>query len=220
VAVSILDAMSSANGNPSSFTISSGNNRWLIAFIHWREADGVDSLPSLTWGGQSMTRQQTVTVGPAVAHGVALFVLDEAGIAAGSGTTVSLSWDNAPQQNTYGIISIQDANQTVTDSNTASENSSTEIDLTLTGAANGFCIGGYTLNDNFNGSFTWQNSFTEQYDLTQNNQNMTAGTLLTASSGSVTIDANNAGTIFRTGIAGATFSSANTGSQLRQRLYV
>jgi hypothetical protein len=221
MAVSVLDVISAATGDPASFTISAGSSRWLIAFIHWREASGVDSLPSLSWGGQSMTRQHSIKLGAAAEHGVALFLLNEVGIAAGSGTTVSLTWDNAPEFNTYGIISIQDASQNVTDSDSLSEDSSTQIDLTLNGVVDGYCIGAYTGHNSVNGDFTWQNSFTEQYDLTNSNQNLTAGHLLTSSTGSVTIDANNDGTVVRSVMVGVTFSPvAASTPHIRERLYI
>jgi len=202
-----LDSVQSATGNPSSYTVSSGSNRWLVAFIHWREADGVDATPSLSWGGQSMTRQEIIRVGTPVEHGIALFVLNEAGIDAGSGTTLSLSWDNAPEFNSYGVRSIQDADQTILDSDTNSSSSSTQISLSLTGANNGFCLGGYTLNDNFSGSFTWNNSFTELYDFSNTNQRLTAGEYQTT--GNVTIDADHSGTVYQSVVAGITFSPAS-----------
>jgi hypothetical protein len=208
MAVSILDAMSAATGDPTSNAVSAGNNRWQIGFIHWREASGVDSLPSLTSGGQAMTRQHSIKLGSLAEHGIALFLLNEAGVAARVGDVMSLTWDNAPEFNTHGIISIQDAAQAVTDSNTNSADSSTQISLALTGAVDGFCIGGYTLNNSVNGDFAWQNSFTEQYDLTNLNQNLTAGSFLTTIDGSVTIDANNDGTVVRSVMLGVTFSPA------------
>lgn len=130
MAVSALDAASSGNTDGASYTVSAGSNRLLVIGIQ-HEGNFTTDQVTVTWGGQSLTEGP---VGYIDAGGndqeVQLFYLNEAGIAAASGSTISITNESA--NFTWHARSYQDVDQTtpVPETNNASTGSSTPNPLT------------------------------------------------------------------------------------------
>lgn len=113
---SILDAYiqnvpssASTDNLPSDITVSSGSNRWLLVWVLGSNGVDVVDPTGASWGGQAMTLiDQSVAEGSDVL--VQLYGLNEAGIAAASGTAFSLTQIGA---GTFGAVSltIQGASQ-------------------------------------------------------------------------------------------------------------
>jgi hypothetical protein len=78
-------------------TAPGGANRVLIVTVH-AEDDNADMHASVTYGGQAMTKVAEQNVGTGVRAYVAIFVLDEAGISAATGSVFSVSWLQTPSQ--------------------------------------------------------------------------------------------------------------------------
>lgn len=110
MAASLLDSVvEDLTGYTSSLTVSAGSNRRLYFVTHTGEVAEVVRPTAVTYGGQSMTRlgSQSVPAGHDVATTV--WELDETGIAAASGTTLTVTGGSANQASHWW--SIQDAGQ-------------------------------------------------------------------------------------------------------------
>ena len=86
--------------NPTDFSVSAGSNRLLTVFTLWNDIDLADvTTPSLTYGGQTMTREaigrMSQFAGGYWAGGAALFTLNETGISAATSNAFELSWTSA-----------------------------------------------------------------------------------------------------------------------------
>lgn len=133
VDVTRLDAAVAFNVDSGSYPVSAGTNRGLIVGVQ-HEGDITPDSVSVTWGGQAMTQLVTTHV---EAGGndleVTLYLLLEAGIAAGVGTTIILSGE-LPDF-TYHAASYENVNQgggtdSVPETNSAGTTASTPNPLT------------------------------------------------------------------------------------------
>lgn len=86
--VHILDDFSTGNTK----TISSGANRLLIVGIHSEDTLTRVNVGSVTYGGQTLTEIDDEQVGGGASNGMWVGYLDEAGIAAATGNTISPTW--------------------------------------------------------------------------------------------------------------------------------
>ena len=133
MAIARLDTANSGNTDGASYSVSAGSDRCLVIGIQHEgqiTADGV----SVTWGGQSMTQ----TVGIHLEAGgndneVRLFILLEAGIAAASGTTITITGESSNFD--WSAISYTGVDQTggattVPETNTDSTTGATPNPLT------------------------------------------------------------------------------------------
>ena len=84
-----LDAAASSTSTSFSYTISAGSSRCLCVAVGQEGSDPI-SNPTASWGGQSMTLLSSPDAGSPDAVEVTTFWLSESGIAAGSGTTISI----------------------------------------------------------------------------------------------------------------------------------
>lgn len=113
----ILDAPAHSVGYPASFAVSSGTNR--IAFVAVCHSSGTDAAPATgaTLGGQTMSVLATVD---STGHNVCMtvFYLLEAGVAAMSGSTLSISGGTTTNSVTV-IWSTSNSDQTAPAVNSA-----------------------------------------------------------------------------------------------------
>ena len=135
MAATLLDAITATSGSfPTTMAVSAGSNR--LVFLATLTSDGSDAGPatSAALGGQAMTK---LGEADAVERDVAttIWMLDEVGIQAMSGTTLSVSGGN----NFKGAFlwSVQDAAQTITNVNSAVVNFAGSGNLSLARVADG-----------------------------------------------------------------------------------
>lgn len=136
----------------------SGPNRALIFFAHG-ETDGTMNLTSVTYGGQAMTKVIDRNYRATIDAYVAAFMLDEAGVAAATSGTFSLTWSATPSEVKYSSVFLSNVNQTtsigatgtggstsnpVTTSSLATSDGDMVIDAATCGNS-----GTYTLNNGF-----------------------------------------------------------------------
>ena len=112
MAATLLDAVTSSNtGLLTTGVVSAGSNRWALYIPLFTSGSNAGGASSVTLGGQSMT---LLAEADATDRDVAiqLWVLNEAGIAAMSGTTIVTTGGGSDDEGAY-FLSIQDANQTL-----------------------------------------------------------------------------------------------------------
>lgn len=162
---SILDTPTSANAATHTFTVSAANNRALVVGV---QTEGTQSgTMTCTYGGQSMTNVvQTLAGSGTTQQTVALFFLNDAGIVAASGTTISAG-NTGTTDTTVHAASYQDCIQTTptntdTDSSAATTpNPLAALDIT-TGAVNAVVVALSGMGNT--GTATWASPLTERTD--------------------------------------------------------
>jgi hypothetical protein len=154
----------------SSHTKPSGTDRALVLTLHVEDGDGTFTASSVTYGGQTMTKvvDQSATSTGYYAY-VAVYVLNEAGVAAASSGTFSITWTggSAPDEAWYASAFFENVNQSVSPTNwTDASNGGTTNPITIGSLGNnsgdkvvatGMCgQGGYNADydDDFNAGFT------------------------------------------------------------------
>ena len=158
-----LDAAVGSTSTSLSYPIGPGPNRCLCVAV---AVEGTDPLgnPSVNWGGQSMTQIVAPDVGSPDANKIAMFWMKESKIAAGAGTTLSVSGTAGDVG--VSVASYKNCNQTTPSNTDVGENNSstpvTNVDiitsntgsLVFTAAACGT-----------SSSATWDADITEQTDI-------------------------------------------------------
>ena len=148
-----------------SHTAESGSDRLLVLTAHV-EHSGAVSLNSVSYGGQAMTKviEQSANTGY-VAY-TAVFILNEAGIAAASGNTFSASWSPSPAQNPgYSSVFLTGVNQS-TPVGSSDGNSSTVSSVStsaLPTSAGDMVVLAATCGNT--GTYSTANGFTEAIEL-------------------------------------------------------
>ena len=117
--VNILGSWTAGTTNPKV----PGNNRALVFVAHSEDNDDPSIvLDSVSYGGQAMTKIVERVVGSTTNSRayVTAFVLDEAGIAAASGDTFTVVWNQTPDYVGYSSVFLQNVKQTTLIGATAS----------------------------------------------------------------------------------------------------
>ncbi len=137
-----------------------GSDRLLVFTTH-AEDGGSSDLTAVTYGGQAMTKiiEEGFAPGDVEAY-IAAFVLDEAGIAAASGSDFVVTWAAPPSPAGYASVFLSGVNQTTPIG--ASSSGESEVadvtsaalatsagDMVLVGAQAGTPDGTYTFNNDF-----------------------------------------------------------------------
>ena len=155
----------------------SGPNRQVIAAVELNaEPVPAPTLTSVTYGGQSLTKVNDIAVGTTFKASVEIWILDEAGIAAATGSTFVPTWSDMPNLPMYSHAFFGGVDQ-VTPTGAQATNStgtSTPNPITTTGLATNdgdMVVVGAVGGDD--GTFTPQNGF-----LLGNNQNLVSTTTM------------------------------------------
>ncbi len=179
-------------------TAGSGSDR-LLLFVVGYENGADPGVSAATYGGQSLTPIIGAVAGTTTVGRVELWYLNEAGIAAASGSTFSVTWGGAtPSQPMYAAATYKHVNQSdpIADSASNSTDTSTPNPITATvNVTDGAMAVSGAISGN-NGSYTWGGGWTEGTD-------QTSGTTTTMSS------AENPATADGTDTASATHSGPN-----------
>jgi glucuronoarabinoxylan endo-1,4-beta-xylanase len=143
-----------------SHTKESGSNRALIFLAHG-ERSGTMNLSAVTYGGQSMTKIMDYNYNRSRGYAyAAAFILKEAGVAAASGNTFTVTWSGtAPSEVGYSSVFLGNVNQTTATGATGSGGSgSNPVTTSALATSSGDMVilaatcgnrGSYTLNNNF-----------------------------------------------------------------------
>ena len=121
-AVSILDAWTIGTTH----AVSAGTDRLLLVGVYGEDSGVIDSVNTVTWGGQTLTEINEATVGGGYSNLVWLGYLNDAGIAAASGSTIVATWSGTmPNESVlYAAVTLESVDQT-TPSGGSSTGSST-----------------------------------------------------------------------------------------------
>src|SRR3990172_8107240 len=139
-----------------------GSNRALVFIAGNEHGASAATLSSVTFGGQPLTKVNDVTVGTTTTARVEIWILNEAGIAAASGSTFVPTWSASPNTPMYSHAFFSGADQAtpVGAQATNSTASSTPNPITTSVLANNsgdmIVVGAVSGN---NGSYTPQNGF-------------------------------------------------------------
>lgn len=159
--VAELDAwtrVSTTTTSPGSKTVSSGSNRALFYAISARQPSG--SVTAVTYGGQSMTQVRTAfTTGPGADMNASLWVINETGIAAASGTSFAITGGAGSQYRAFAA-SYENAEQTTLPKASAldEDTSSAAPDTAALATDDGGYAFGFVANaSNSSSDVTWSN---------------------------------------------------------------
>ncbi len=179
-------------------TVGTGDNR-LVLFVVGYENGADPGVSAVTYGGQSLTPIIGAVAGTSIFGRVELWYLNEAGIAAASGNTFTVTWGGAtPSQPMYAAATYAGVEQTNPISDSASNSTDTSTPNPITATVNvvdgAMAVSGAISGNN--GSYTWGGGWTEGTD-------QTSGSTTTMSS------AENPATAAGTDTASATHSGPN-----------
>jgi hypothetical protein len=90
--------------------IAAGDNRYLLVAIA-NENSPLRNVTAVTYGGINMTLVRKAADRNATGTGIEIWGLDEAGIAAATSTTISVTWDSTPTNNYVFRASYYDVSQ-------------------------------------------------------------------------------------------------------------
>lgn len=138
--ITVFPSGTGAAGNEyrTTYTVSAGSNRCLVALVQWGNAANM-VIQAITWGGVNLR----VAGAPAVnsIHGSAIFVMLEADIAAAGSTTFSVTFTDVPDRCIVSLSSYSNV-ASIAAYTTASGATGTSATVTPTGAtANDYSIG-------------------------------------------------------------------------------
>jgi type II secretory pathway pseudopilin PulG len=147
-----------------------GTNRALIFIAHAEDNDDPSIvLSSVSYGTRAMTKVIERAAGganPSSRTYVAVFQLDEVGVAAASTTTFSVTWNQTPDDANYESVFLQNVNQTTPIGATDSNGTTTGYTV-VTGAlatSSGDMVFDAATDSNI-GSYTTNNGFTEAFEV-------------------------------------------------------
>jgi hypothetical protein len=173
-------------GTGTSHTAPTGSNRTLIFVAGMQKWGDTPTLTSVTYGGQSLTKVNDVRIHTDNGGRVEIWMLDETGIAAASGSTFVPTWDLSPDDTAYSHAFFSNVHQTNAIYIYATNSTVTTTPNPITAAAldtnNGDMVvvaaGGFWQS----GTYAPQNGFTEGND--QQSGSVTLGTAYKAATGS------------------------------------
>ena len=161
MAVERLDTAVGGVLNNVSYSISAGSNRCLVIGITQEAATPLVAL-AVTYGGQSMIQVAGISVGDATDLRTDLYFLNDAGIAAASGTTISVT--GLPSNFTLHRASYANVVQTtptVIDTDAASGAGTTVLNITSVDDGAIVCLGAM----GNGGTVVWSGGAIEQTEI-------------------------------------------------------
>ena len=127
--VRIIDAWTTGTTH----TVSAGANRLLLVGVYGEDSGVINSINTVTWGGQTLTEIGEATVGTGYSNLVWMGYLDEAGIAAASGSTIVATWSGTtPNESVlYTAVTLENVDQTtpIGDSSTGTNTSASTVQV-------------------------------------------------------------------------------------------
>lgn len=181
--VSVLDALADTGAtdetNPGSFAVSAGNDRYLGVVQH--AAGDADTITALSWGGQPLTQREAVASAGGFPSRIRIWTLDEAGIAAATGSAFSVT-GSINGDFRLSAVTLQDVDQTnpIVDTGTAVVDGSSIGDIILTTVDGGYALAGIMWDDaDPPDPVAWGSPFTDRVNLSTGFNRHSAADLLT-----------------------------------------
>lgn len=154
-----------------SHTKEAGSNRILVVIGHAEGNTGSNPyLSTVTYGGQAMTKiaAKTQTWDAVTRAYVAVFILNEAGVAAASGSTISASWSKDSNSLTSVFLGNVDQSNLIGDIAIGGVKDAATVATSALATSNGdMVIAGATCTET--GTYTANNGFTKDVDLSVSN---------------------------------------------------
>jgi hypothetical protein len=156
----------------------SGTNRLLVLTIHCEDSNSTPlNASAATYGGQSMTKVIDRSYYSGAEAYVAVFVLNEAGINAASGTSFGLTWTGGSPSQTaaFSSVFLQNVDQSTPIGASASNYATTStVSTSSLSTADGDLVLVAGTNGN-TGSYTVNNGFTEAIEMSPSSADGVAG---------------------------------------------
>jgi hypothetical protein len=173
-------------------TVSAGNDRLLVLAITVSNNSGDIPLNTVTYGGRPLTRVNGIAAGTTKTVRSELWYLNEAGIAAATGTTfVATYTGGTPSLTQYSAATFRNVDQAapVLASSVNAVNAATPNPLptSVSVTADGMAVAAAMVGNN--GSFTWNNGWTEGTDQSSGAGNGSAADHPAAANGTDTASA-------------------------------
>ena len=150
-----------------SHTAESGTNRALIFTAHAEDNNADMNITSVTYGGQAMTEVIEENEGTGYRAYAGLFILNEAGINAASGSSFVVTWaDNPNRTPAFTSVFMQNVNQTSPVGASASNGGTTATVSTSALSTNDGDMVVLAAACGNTGTYSVNNSFTEAIELT------------------------------------------------------
>ena len=159
-----------------SHTEESGTDRLLVFTAHVEDDDTDMNATSVTYGGQSMTEVIEDNVGTGYRAYTGLFVLDEAGINAASGSSFVVTWAENPNRTpAFTSVFMQNVNQTSPVGASDSNGGTTATISTNALSTNDGDMVVLTATCGNTGTYSVNNGFTEAIELSMTSADGVAG---------------------------------------------
>lgn len=214
-AVSSLDTIGlivqGADLTTGSLAVSAGTNRLLIVITGW-EHSVIRTADSVAYGGQSMTLAKAEGAGATNSVGISLWYLNDAGIAAASGTAIVPTFSGSITDGVLFAGSLQNVSDQSTPVGNSGSNTTTsahsELATVINDVDEGFTIGAGYVNANATIVMVNVTDFPDS-EVQEPSSTLVAGGIATTgtSSRSVEYDKVNAGTFGRGCIVAAAFNT-------------
>ena len=159
-----------------SHTTEAGTNRVLIFTTHAEDNNADMNITSVTYGGQSMTKVIEENEGTGYRAYAGLFILDEAGINAASGSSFVVTWAENPNRTpAFTSVFMQNVNQTSPVGASASNGGTTAtISTSALSTSDGDMVVLAAACGN-TGTYSVNNGFTEAIELSMTSADGVAG---------------------------------------------
>jgi hypothetical protein len=159
-----------------SHTAESGTNRLLVFTAHAEDNNADMNITSVTYGGQTMTKVIEDNEGTGYRAYAGLFILDEAGINAASGSSFIVTWAETPNRTpAFTSVFMQNVNQTSPVGASASNGGTTATLSTSALSTNDGDMVVLAATCGNTGTYSLNNGFTETVELTMTSADGVAG---------------------------------------------
>jgi len=157
-------------------TAVSGTNRLLVFTAHAEDNNADMNITSVTYGGQSMTKVIEDNEGTGYRAYAGLFILDEAGISAASGSSFVVTWAEIPNRTpAFSSVFMQNVDQTSPVGASASNGGTTATVSTSALSTNDGDMVVLAATCGNTGTYSVNNGFTEAVELTMTSADGVAG---------------------------------------------
>jgi hypothetical protein len=159
-----------------SHTAESGTNRLLVFTAHAEDNNADMNITSVTYGGQTMTEVIEDNEGTGYRAYAGLFILDEAGINAASGSSFVVTWAETPNRTpAFTSVFMQNVNQTSPVGASASNGGTTATLSTSALSTNDGDMVVLAATCGNTGTYSVNNGFTEAIELSMTSADGVAG---------------------------------------------
>lgn len=195
MAITRLDTAASGTTTTLTYSVSAGTDRGLFVFTCYEDFTAARTVTSMDYGGQAMESIVTANTADTGSQcGASSWFLDDAGIAAASGSVITPTYDSGPSNEMIHAASYENVDQTggtttfpanaTAETNESTPNPFTTVDLT---EVDGGLILGFNADGNTS-QRSWQSDMTEQTDTEASSMSSGLADRLSTTNANVTIE--------------------------------